>query len=142
MMAGAVFLVKACRANVEEALNFICSELEAHHFPASLQSDILVAVEEIFVNIASYAFEPNQEKDVTISVSVGREAVIRFEDAGRPFNPWDQSGPDLDIPLTEREIGGLGIYLAKKLMDKVEYEYTGGKNILTITKEASRKEEK
>jgi anti-sigma regulatory factor (Ser/Thr protein kinase) len=91
-----------------------------------------VAAEEIFVNIANYAYPPGETGDVFISVK--GDAVLRFEDTGQPYNPLEKADPDLDVPLMEREIGGLGIYLVKNLMDKVEYEHTGGKNVLTITK--------
>jgi anti-sigma regulatory factor (Ser/Thr protein kinase) len=126
--------VKAGKDIIGEVMDFMTAEMERHSFPANLQTDVLVAVEEILSNIADYAYPPGQEGDVTLSMSVAGEAVVRFEDTGKPYNPLEKADPALDIPLMEREIGGLGIYFVKNLMDKVEYEYTDNKNVLTITK--------
>jgi anti-sigma regulatory factor (Ser/Thr protein kinase) len=128
----AALIVKADVDGIGKVLNFITAELSG--CPADVRPDILVAAEEIFVNIASYAYPPDAVGDAALSISIGGDAVIRFEDTGLPYNPLSQADPDLSVPLMEREIGGLGIYFVKNLMDKVEYEFTGGKNILTITK--------
>ena len=126
--------LRACPKNAGALLAFVTAELVRHGFPAAYHSDVLVAAEEIFVNIASYAYPPDKGGEVSVSVSVDRDAVIRFEDMGQPYNPLERGGPNLDVPLIEREIGGLGIYFVKNLMDKVEYEHKDGKNILTMTK--------
>jgi len=129
--------IKANADLTGKAMDFVDAELVRHSFPADLCPDILIAVEEIFVNIATYAYEPIEEGDVSISVTIDEKAVIRFEDSGLPFNPLKMEDPDLDAPIMEREIGGLGIHFVKNLMDEVEYAYIGGKNILTITKSVS-----
>ena len=126
--------VKAQPANTEAVFEFVTTGLESHGAPSGTIPEILIAVEEIFLNIAQHAYPPDQEGEASIYISFGSEAVIRFEDSGKPFNPLEREGPNLDVPLMEREIGGLGIHFVKNLMDKVEYEYTGGKNVLTITK--------
>jgi len=130
----ATFNIKANMENTGKAMDFVDSELIRHDFPAGLKPEILIAVEEVFLNIALYAYKPEEDGDVKLSVSVNGKAVIRFEDSGQPFNPLESRDPDLDVPIMEREIGGLGIHFVKNLMDKTEYVYTGGKNILTITK--------
>ena len=136
------------KANVEltgEAMSFVAAELVRHNFPANLRPEILIAVEEIFVNIASYAYEPAEEGDVRLSVAVDGKAVdgkavIRFEDSGQPFNPLERPDPDLDVPIMERKIGGLGIHFVKNMMDDVEYGYVNEKNILTISKGVSKQD--
>lgn len=95
---------------------------------------IHLVVEEIVVNIVDYAYpEGNGYLEVCIN-NDSKELTIEFRDHGIPFNPLEQSMPDLDIPLEERSIGGLGIFLTKEMMDNVEYRYEQGENILIIKK--------
>jgi len=136
----AVLNVEAKLDFTGKAMNFVEAELEQHDFPARLCPEILIAVEEVFVNIASYAYKPEQVGDVTLSVKIGEKAVIRFEDSGEPFNPLESESPDFDVPIMERDIGGLGIHFVKNMMDEVEYVYAGGKNILTISKGVSKQD--
>jgi len=126
-------VIEANLDNLNKVLEFINTELEQHGCPGDIQGKIEVAVEEIFVNIANYAYSPDSG-DAVIFVSVNGKAVIRFEDTGRPYNPLEKPEPDLDKPLMERDIGGLGVFLVKKLMDNVEYTRVDNKNVLVITK--------
>ena len=99
-----------------------------------VQTQICVAVEEIFVNIASYAYAPG-EGDAWIDMSTeGGTAEIVFRDRGMPFDPLAKKDTDVTLSAAERQIGGLGIYMAKKSMDDVVYRYENGENILTIRK--------
>jgi len=123
-----------------KVMDFVNNELIQHDFPAELLPEILIAVEEVFVNIASYAYEPEEEGYVRIIVTIGDKAVIQFEDSGQPFNPLESAGPDLDSPIMERDIGGLGIHFIKNMMDEVKYQYAFKKNILTISKGISEPE--
>lgn len=95
-----------------------------------------LVVEEIFVNIVSYAYSDNDTNNtVTISIKDNDDkTIITFIDSGKHFNPLIKDDPDLSLSVDERPIGGLGIYLVKKMMDNVEYEYKDNKNILTIEK--------
>lgn len=91
-----------------------------------------VAVEEIFVNIASYAYGGEAGR---IQIGCGLHEgmfVVQFRDWGKPFNPLKQPEPDIDSPAARRPIGGLGIYLTKTYADCIFYEYADGVNILTI----------
>ena len=128
------FIIKATVDNLGKTLDFASAELERNNIPAHLQPDILVAVEEIFVNITQYAYPPGQEGDVSLYISVDDKVIIRFEDTGQPFDPLEKADPVLGTSLMEREIGGLGIYLVKNLMDEAEYRYADGKNVFTVTK--------
>ena len=126
--------IRAAKENTGAVLDFVTAELEKNNFPAHLHSDILLAAEEIFVNIANYAYNPELAGEVTITASVTDEAEFTFEDRGKSFNPLENVAPDLNAPLAERKIGGLGLHSVKSLMDKIEYRRDGDKNILTFTK--------
>lgn len=118
---------------LNEAIN---EELMGRGCSKRMQFQVSLAAEEIFTNIASYAYGPVEgNAEVLIDVSGDPpELSISFADRGAPFNPLDCPEADTSLGADEREIGGLGILLVKKTMDKVEYEYKDGKNFLTITK--------
>ena len=122
--------------NLQKVMSFIEEELNAADCSARAKMQLDVAVEEIFVNIASYAY--GQETGMaTIRIKIMDDtntAVITFIDSGIPFNPLDKEDPDVTLKAEERNIGGLGIYMTKKSMDDLSYEYKDGQNILTITK--------
>ena len=95
-----------------------------------------VAVEEIFVNVAHYAYAP-ATGDVAVGVYVTndpRSINITFRDSGVPFNPLEKADPDITLKAEDRKIGGLGIYMVRKTMDDMTYEYKDGQNILTMKK--------
>jgi len=125
--------VEASVDNLDEVLDFVNNDLKLHNCPPNIQSQIDIAVEEIFVNIANYAYKP-ANGSVTICISTSEKTVIRFEDTGKPYNPLERPDPDLDKPPAERKIGGLGIYMVKQLMDEVVYAHADNKNIFTIKK--------
>lgn len=96
---------------------------------------INLAMEEVFSNIISYAYADNREHWITITISHEKDAlVLRIEDDGIPFNPCEVEVPDLECPLEERQIGGLGCYLMRCCMDDIVYERHGNKNVLTMRK--------
>ena len=128
--------VEATVSNLYKVLSFINQELEAHgcRMKPSLQID--VAVEELFVNIAHYAYTP-ETGIVTISIDIyGDPAVceITFKDSGIPYDPVSRQDPDVTLDADERSIGGLGIFMVKQSMDELLYEYRDGHNITTIRK--------
>jgi anti-sigma regulatory factor (Ser/Thr protein kinase) len=126
-------IIDAKIENLDAVMNFISSELEAADCPLKLQTQIAIATEEVFVNIAHYAYCP-EVGGATIRVSVGDEVCIEFEDKGKRYNPLENCDPDITLGAEEREVGGLGIFMVKKIMDAVEYRREGNKNILTIRK--------
>lgn len=98
---------------------------------------IQIAVEELFVNIASYAYAPGTGEAV-IGCQVEQEPpsiTIQFRDWGKPFDPLAKEDADITLSAEERKIGGLGIYMVKNSMDDVNYVYENGQNILTIRKD-------
>ncbi|MBP5462017.1 MAG: ATP-binding protein [Lachnospiraceae bacterium] len=120
--------------NLDQVVAFVDKQLTSADCPQKTQSQIDVAVEEIFVNIANYAYD-NEPGDVEISVSTDElGATVEFRDAGVPFNPLQKEDPDVTLTAEERQIGGLGIYMVKKSMDSVDYRHIDGQNILTIRK--------
>lgn len=130
--------VTASLENLDEVQEFIRKELEGYHVSARTMGQIDVCVEEIFVNIAHYAYEPETgEAIVGCEVIQGNPAIIRisFTDWGKPFNPLEKEDADVTLAAEERKIGGLGIFMVKKMMESVEYRYEDGRNILTMWKE-------
>ena len=126
--------VKADVKELNNVLAFIEGILESVNCPMKVQMQIDVAVEEIFVNIASYAY-PDKDGDAKITVETCSDSVkITFEDRGIRYDPLQNDDPDVTLPTSERPIGGLGVYMVKKTMDSVSYEYADGSNRLTITK--------
>ena len=133
--------VQATLENLDEVMAFVEEQMEVYHCSMKMQMQIAVAVEEIYVNIASYAYR-EQKGNARIRVQSGGEPlqiIITFEDDGIPYNPLLKEDPDITLSAEERKIGGLGIYIVKKSMDQVEYHYQNGKNILTIRKDIQNK---
>jgi len=126
-------IIDAKPENLDVLLNFVTSELETAECSMKLQNQIAIAVEEIFVNIAHYAYNPDVGSAV-IRITVGDEVVIEFEDKGKPYNPLENSDPDVTLGADERKAGGLGIFMVKKKMDVVEYRHEDNKNLLIIRK--------
>ena len=119
---------------VPEMIEFI--EELTDNFSPKLSYDITLVCEEILVNIASYAY-PDRDGQLAVlweNDTDNKKLRIEFEDSGLPFNPLEKEAPDLDVPIKERQIGGLGIMMVRKLMDDVKYSYIGGKNTLTVMK--------
>lgn len=128
--------VDAAVENIEVVTDFVNEELEKLDCPVKARRQIDVAIDELFGNIARYAYSPDVGK-ATVRFSVEEkplEVTITFVDNGVPFNPLEKTNPDTSLSAEERPIGGLGIFLVKKSMDLVEYEYKNGQNILKIKK--------
>jgi uncharacterized protein (TIGR02172 family) len=128
--------IEAVRENLEEVLAFLGERLDAADCTPKARMQLELAVEEIFVNIASYAYNPETGK-ATVRVEVSGDPLhvtITFIDRGVPYDPLAKADPDLSASAQERTVGGLGIFLTKKLMDDVVYEYRGGRNVLTLKK--------
>ena len=122
--------------NLDTVTAFVDAELEKLDCPMKTQIQIDVAVEELYVNIAHYAYAPG-EGDATIEVETdpaSRTVSITFRDRGVPYDPLAKPDPDVTLSADERQIGGLGIFMVKKSMDDMRYTYEDGQNILTIVK--------
>lgn len=131
-----VIKLEAAVKNIEVITDLVNEELEKLNCSPKASTQISIAIDELFGNIARYAYTPDiGNAEVRFEVEEDPLAVIiTFIDNGRPFNPLEQAPPDTTASAEERKIGGLGIYLVKKTMDMVEYEYKDGQNILKIKK--------
>lgn len=127
--------IKACDESMQAVNDFIHSMLPSD-CSEMLLNQIDLAVEEIFINIAHYsgAAEALVSCGYHISGDGSGTLMVAFKDGGKPFNPLARPDPDITLNAEERKIGGLGIYLTKKFMDSVEYEFVGGMNVLKISK--------
>lgn len=128
--------IMAENENLSQVQSFIGRYLEKVNCPMKAQMQMELAAEEIFVNIASYAYAPEKGRAV-VRVEVSDDPVtvtLTFIDQGTPYDPLKRKEPDVTLPAEERGIGGLGIFLTKKTMDDVSYEYRDGQNILTLKK--------
>ena len=130
----AELIVGAKNSNLDEVLQFLDTELEKMGCSMKIQSQIDVAAEEIFVNISQYAYDHDNGLVIVQIEDEGEEIMITFKDNGTPFNPLRHDDPDIKKKAEEREIGGLGIFMVKKMMNNVKYEYKDGSNILSFKK--------
>ncbi len=124
----------ASRETLPELYAFVEKTLEEAGCPMKTQVQICVAVDEIASNIVQYSKSPK----ITLQIDSVRNpfrAKLIFIDSGNPYNPLQKEDPDITLSAEERQIGGLGIFLVKKTMDKMEYCRDGDKNILTIEKQ-------
>ena len=128
--------VEAKTTNIEAVTDFVNEQLEALDCPMKAQMQIDIAIDELFSNIAHYAYNP-EIGQATVRVEVIEDPLavtITFIDNGVPYDPLAKEDPDTTLSAEEREIGGLGIYMVKKSMDDITYEYKDGQNILAIKK--------
>ena len=128
--------IAATVENIEVVTDFVNQQLEALNCPMKAQMQIDIAIDELFSNIARYSYNP-EVGQATVRVEVVEDPLavtITFIDNGVPYDPLAKADPDVTLSAEEREIGGLGIYMVKKTMDDITYEYKDGQNILSIKK--------
>ena len=133
---GKELTVDAKDENLAKVLAFVDGELEALDCLPKTQMQIDVAVEELFVNVAHYAYAP-KNGPVTVRIETAQEpraVTITLTDCGVPYDPLAKPDPDVTLPADERPIGGLGIYMVKKSMDEMRYAYRDGQNVLMMKK--------
>lgn len=129
--------ITATIENIETVTAFVNEQLEAYDCPMKAQMQIDIAIDELFGNIAHYAYNP-EVGNATVRVEVVEDplaVIITFIDNGIPYDPLAKEDPNIKLSAEERQIGGLGIYMVKKTMDEITYEYKDGQNILKIKKE-------
>ena len=127
---------KAKTEALSDVLGFVDLMLEQYECSMKLQTAICVAIEEVFVNVARYAYKEG-EGDVDLGIGFNeesREITFMMRDRGVPFDPLKKPDPDITLSADDREIGGLGIFITKKTMDSVEYANENGENVLTMVK--------
>ena len=129
--------LKATPENILEATAFVDEQLEALDCPMKAQLQIDMAIDELFGNIAHYAYGDGVG-DATVQFDFDeqtRTASVTFVDRGVPFDPLQKADPDVTLSAEERGIGGLGIFMVKKSMDRLAYRYENGCNYLTMYKQ-------
>ncbi len=128
--------VDATVENIEKVTAFVNEQLEQLNCPLKAQMQIDIAIDELFSNIARYDYNP-KTGSATVHVDVLQDplsVVVTFIDNGKAYDPLAREDPDVALTAQEREIGGLGVYMVKKCMDEISYEYKDGRNILRIKK--------
>jgi len=129
--------VPAVVDNVVKVTGFVDDFLESIDCPIKVMMQIDIAIDELFSNVAFYAYDDNEEGNITVSVDVldkPKRISMSFSDNGKQYNPLEKEDPDTSLSAEERDVGGLGIFIVKKSMDNMFYEYRDSKNILTIEK--------
>ena len=128
--------VIAILENYDQVAEFVEGELEKREVPMEAEAQIDIALDEIYTNVAKYAYG-DDPGEVTVRLDFTEEITevkMTISDAGIPYDPLKRPDPDVSLEAEARQIGGLGIYMVKKLMDEVSYEYRGGMNILRMRK--------
>ena len=126
----------AAVGNIPAVTEFVNAQLEKLACPPKAQAQIDIAIDELFGNIAQYAYDPDTGP-ATVRVGVQDRpmaVVITFIDHGVPYDPLKNEDPDITLSAEKRGTGGLGIFMVKKTMDEITYQYKNGQNILTIKK--------
>ena len=119
---------------LEAVQNWVLEQLQEEELSSEMESLLLICIEEVFVNIASYAY-PDSEGMAEVGLELSNHRLtLCFRDGGIPYNPLEKEDPDLEEDLMDRRIGGLGIFMVKNMMDQLEYTYTEGKNCLKMYK--------
>ncbi len=128
--------IAATIENIQTVTDFVNEQLEALDCPMKAQLQIDIAIDELFSNIAHYAYSSGEgEATVRVEVTEGPlSVVITFIDQGVPYDPLSAPEPDISLSAEERRIGGLGILMVRRSMDEMAYRYEDGRNILMIRK--------
>lgn len=131
-MAEKIFV--ASDASFEDAMAFLEEQMDLAELPMKVSMQVSVAFEEMYVNVCHYAY-PNEDGTVLVRI-VAEDGVLKItlDDTGLPYDPLKKEDPDITLSAEERNIGGLGIFIVRKTMDDMQYEYKDGHNILTILK--------
>ncbi len=130
-----VLRIPAELERMDEVLDFVGSLVDAYGVTPQTRTQLRMAMEELYVNVAHYAYPAGDGwAEIRGSVDDG-VATFKLIDAGTPFDPLAKPDPDVTLSGEEREIGGLGIYMVKSMVDEVEYAYEDGCNQLTIRKQ-------
>ena len=128
--------VIATLENYDRVAEFVEGELEIREVPMAAQAQIVIALDEMYTNVAKYAYA-DDPGEVTVRLDFSEEITevkMTIMDCGIPYDPLKRPDPDVSLEAEARQIGGLGIYMVKQMMEEVSYEYRGGMNILRMRK--------
>jgi len=128
-------------AEIERLGQVVTEFAERHQWSPRTLFEVNVSLEELLTNVISYGYEDTQEHEIILRLSFADgEMTAEIEDDGRPFNPLEVAEPDLDIPLEERQVGGLGIFMVRKFMTDLTYQRHEGKNLVILKKKITNEE--
>jgi serine/threonine-protein kinase RsbW len=129
------------RQEIERVADLVDRFGQAHHLPDDVVVAVHLVLDEIVVNIIEHGYDDELRHHIHVSLALdGERLTIRVEDDGKPFNPLDTPPPDLNLPIEERPIGGLGIHIVRSSVDTLEYRREAGRNVLQMTKRVSQPE--
>ena len=139
MMAGHEvsknILINNNHSEIERLSKAVAEFGKKNNLSSEVIYDVRLALEEVVSNIINYGFEDNYEHQISIEMNLqGETLTMKIKDDGKPFNPLEVKSTNLEKPFDEREIGGMGIYIVRKLMDKILYKREEGNNVLQLTK--------
>jgi anti-sigma regulatory factor (Ser/Thr protein kinase) len=135
MTEQATLILKNDISELERVMSFVSELCARNSIPPETEYDLNLALDEIVTNVARYAHRDGGEHPFTLQIALSKEEfVARIEDDGMEFNPLEHPIPNLNAPLEERKEGGLGIYLVRQIMTKVEYQRIADKNVVTLRK--------
>lgn len=122
-------------SELERLDGFVGDFGDAHELPAKAVFELKLALDELVTNVISYGYDDSADHEIEVRLShLGSELTAELEDDGRPFDPLSVAAPDVGQAIQERPIGGLGIYLARKATDALEYRRLDGRNLLVVRK--------
>src|SRR5205823_988058 len=127
------------RAEVERLVALAERFGDEHHLSADDVMAVNLALDEVVLNIIRHGYDDAAEHEIHVTLAVEDSMLeISVEDDGRAFNPLEAPPPDLDLPLEDRPVGGLGIHIVRSVMDTVDYQRSGDRNVLTMRKAIGR----
>ena len=137
-MPGFVRVLRNDLAEVSRIVDRFGAFARSNDLPDTLRQQMAMAFDEVVANIVSYGYDDDAEHQIAVRVDLdGGVLVVTVEDDGKPFDPLAQDDPDVTVGLDEREIGGLGIFLVKELMDEVTWERRADRNVLVLRKQVA-----
>ncbi len=135
MGSGTTVRLKNHLSELENLYQVLVEFGQKHDIFPKLLDEMNLALEEIITNIISYAFLNEAEHVILLRLSIDdHQLIAEVEDDGKPFNPLDAPDPDIDLPIEDRPIGGLGILLTKHMVDHIDYTHRDGKNLVRLRK--------
>ena len=127
---------EANESNLDKILDYVSAKFEEAGASPKVITELAIAVEEIYINVAHYAYKPDTGP-ATVKVDIDKEnrvGTVTISDNGKPYNPLEREDPDITASAEDRPIGGLGILMTKKLVDEAEYEYKDNQNVMKLKK--------
>lgn len=125
----------AVKGQIEQIMETVMAAPELVSLPDEVTFSLRLAIEELAVNVCNYAYPEGEDGDLCVEVEQSENVLtIKLADHGKPFDPLALEDPDVTLDAEEREIGGLGVFLVKQLMDRVEYQHVDGQNVMIISK--------